>query len=152
MNVSAAERSTGMPRSLGSGRRAVFEKSDRRETGQPGDLVGHVGLVGIAGVEGELDERGARVAGGPVGAWGGERLQAAKAQDAREQLRAVADRVGHAALQLAGAEPELVGYRGNARAGPVEGGDGSANQWVGSGDPPQPNRAHEDRMGIAAGP
>ena len=75
MNVSAAARSTGMPRRLGGGRRAVFEKSDRREAGQASDLGGHVGLVGVTGVEGEVDQgrsdpiAAPRSAGGAASAW-----------------------------------------------------------------------------------
>ena len=67
-----------MPHTLRGRRRAVFEKSDRRQAGEERDLRRHVRLVGITGLERQLDKGRRR-----------QRLQPPQAEHAREELRPI---------------------------------------------------------------
>ena len=71
------------------------------------DVVGEVRLIGVAAV------------GGDRGEWDtppGEGQRVAEAQDARQQLRAVAERVEGPPLQLAGRQPDRRGDRSHPLA------------------------------------
>ena len=140
MKFSAALRSIGMPQTLGSSGRAVFEKSDRREAGQLSDLGGHVRLVGVAGIERQLDQRRGR-----------ERLQAAKAQHARKHLRPVPDRIAHTTLKLAAAQAKLRSDVGDTHSGSIQSSGCSAHQWIRAGPTPLLDRVQQERVRVRAG-
>jgi hypothetical protein len=102
-----------------------------------------VGLVGVAGFERQLDEGNLRRR---------QRLEPAKAEHAGEHLGAVADRLGHPALELACAQPELVGNLGHAGVGAIERIDRGADQRIGRRAlGAKLDRAAKERVRIAAG-